>query len=918
VKYKTPIGIVATAALVPLLSLVAWAEGGGKDKLPDPPRPAMSGSAAAPLAAAGAAKADGGASPSSGAPAKTQGAAPSGAVYVQAMRLVEKMQDARVDAKALPAARSVLGGHWRKMRAPWFPIPATDAGRLVTSIALRTSDTETQWAAPTGGGNAWKPEARVWNMNEGSYDQREAIAAPTPSTISFHLELPQGALFSFTPGSVNATGEAVTMSVFVTDARGTRTKVGGARLPAELTRKWGEEARVDLSAYAGQTVDLELLTEAVPKGESEAAPVHHAPPRRQRGDAGPEPTPEETPVTPGATLVGLYGNPVILKKEAAKVPYNVLFIVVDALRPDVLASFHEQADDEMKAHARRPPLEAQLPKVPGLMPVMDELAKKSVIFTHAYSGGAWTRPGTLAMLSGARSSELGLATLPWVLPEAEVSRFYGSHPPLLPVLMRAEGVTTRAFVNNYFMVGYAPVGVDMGFERVDDHRYRARDTEEITKDAVSWLKQNADTRFFSFVNYNSPHEPWEPPQRMQKRVPAAPDGPEDRISRLYMAEAGKDDEAIGTLLQTLDELKIADHTIIVITADHGETLSAAHTGTGLDKMQVRYHHAASNYEETTKVPILIRAPGLLPEGVRVQDRIRNTDIAPTLLDLLGVDGGASAARMSGRTLVPLIKGQKDADPRMVISEGRGSRGIIWDHYRLILRDNQNVAAGEKAEELFDLTEDPGERNNIAQRSHDVVQELRARFDAAQKNVPVAGSREAKGEAPKAPADDTGAVHLRFAGGGAPHRISGKITSTGRLTGTAVGAEPGSLRSQEHELELAFTTLQDTAVGVDLSVTPPHAPLSWQLYVDDVALVDTRVFAGPYGLVAKDMVLGISTEDARARAQAEDMPLIDPRRDFGLFVTREKRGSGNLSGRDELTGEGADEMNRLLREWGYAK
>ncbi len=879
IRLRPPIVLLGTAALLPALSIVAWAYGGGKDHLPDPPRPATatstSGSAFAP---AGSAKAP-----------KT-GPAQAGTVYVQAMRLVEKMQDARIDTKALPAGRAVLGQHWRKMRAPWFSIPATDAGRLVTSIALRTSETETQWAAPTGGGNAWKPEARVWNMNEGSYDQREAIATPTPSTVTFHLELPASALFSFTPGSVNSNGEIAVMSVFVTDAHSTRKKVGGAQLMPALAGKWGEETRIDLSAYAGQTVDLELLTEAPAKRDGETV----------------------------ATLVGLWGNPVILKKEIPKVAYNVLFVVVDALRPDVLASFHEQDDDDKKAHANRPPLEAQLPKVPGLMPVLDDLAKKSVIFTHAYSGGAWTRPGTLAMLAGARSSELGISTLPWVLPDQEVSRFYASKPPLLPVLMRGEGVTTRAFVNNYFMVGYAPVGMDMGFERVDDHRYRARDTEEITKDAVAWLKANADTRFFTFVNYNSPHEPWEPPQKMQKRVPAAPDGPEDRISRLYMAEAGKDDEAIGTLLKTLDDLQIADHTIIVVTADHGETLSAAHTGIGLDKMQIRYHHAASNYEETTKVPILIRAPGLLPEGVRVSDRIRNVDIAPTLLELLRVDGGASAARMTGRSLVPLAKGQKDADPRLVISEGRGSRGIIWDHYRLILRENQNVAGGEKAEELFDLADDPGERNNIAPRSREIVQELRARFDAAQKNVPVAGSKEAKGEGPKAPADDTGAVHLRFAGGGAPHRISGKVTTTGRLVATAVGADPSSLKSTEHDVEIAFVTAQDTAIGFDLAVTPPQAPLTWQLYLDDAPFVDARVFAGPYGLVAKDMVLGIGTEDARARAQADDMPLIDPRRDFGLFVTREKKGSTNLSGRDELTGEGAEEMNRLLREWGYAK
>ena len=258
----------------------------------------------------------------------------------------------------------------------------------------------------------------------------------------------------------------------------------------------------------------------------------------------------------------------------------------------------------------------------------------------------------------------------------EVAKFYGSKPPLLPVLMRDAGVVTRAFVNNYFMVGYAPVGVDMGFERVDDHRYRVKDTDEITKDAAAWLTDNADNRFFAFVNYNSPHEPWEPPARFLPRVPAAPEGPQDHTTRLYMAEAAKDDEAIGVLLRTLDDLHLTDHTIVVVTADHGETLSASHTGVGLDKMQIRYHHAVSNYEETTRIPILIRAPGALPEGAVVKERIRNTDIAPTLMDLMGLGENAGVAHMTGKSLVGLAKGQKEADPRVVVSEGRGTRAIL--------------------------------------------------------------------------------------------------------------------------------------------------------------------------------------------------------------------------------------------------
>jgi arylsulfatase A-like enzyme len=91
-----------------------------------------------------------------------------------------------------------------------------------------------------------------------------------------------------------------------------------------------------------------------------------------------------------------------------------------------------------------------------------------------------------------------------------------------------------------------------------------------------------------------------------------------------MAEAAKDDEAVGALMDTLKELSLLERTIVVLTADHGETLSAAHGGVGLDKMQIRYHHAVSNFEETTRIPILIVAPGLLPPGKTVKARVRTS------------------------------------------------------------------------------------------------------------------------------------------------------------------------------------------------------------------------------------------------------------------------------------------------------
>ncbi len=863
--------------------------------------------------------------------AKAGDVGPKGSLREQAsgfeahVRLVDAVAGARFQGQNQAQGLAILSGHWRKMTPPWIAL-SPEQRKLVTSIALRTSATETQWSVggAATGTKAWTPDARVWNMNEGSFDQRDALVAPTPATIAYSLEVPDGARLEYTPGTSNANGETTVFTVEVVDASGQTHTVDTVRHPPALARRWGAERVVDLARFSGQNVELRLSTVSVPPAADEPPPQ---PPRRRKraeddGD-GPEPPPD-VGVTPGAGSVALLGNPTVLRRTAGtRVPYNVLWIVVDALRPDVIASFHDDEEDRRVESAAHPPLEAHLPKIPGLTPVLDALAKKSVRFTRAYSAGAWTRPGTLSMLAGARSSELGIETMNWVLQPAATNRFYASTPPLLPLLLRREGVVTRAFVNNYFMVGYAPVGVDMGFERVDDHRYRTRDTLEITHDATAWIRAHADTRFFAFCNYNSPHEPWEPPAHFLARVPPPPEGPRDPITRLYMAEAAKDDEAIGQLLAALEDAKILDRTIVVVTADHGETLSSAHGGVGPDKMPIRYHHAAGNFEETTRIPILVKLPPGFPADRQVKDRVRSLDIPPTLLEVLGLEPNP---RMTGKSLLGLARGNTEPDARVVVTEGRGTRAILSGRHRLLVREGflrPREPAGDDEEgtfsheDLYDLEADPGERVNLARRDPATLKEMHARLQAALKNVPVAGSDEARRTPDPARGPGKATVRLRFAGAGASRRVAGILTvDRGIFTAvTPVNCDAGSLRHDGGKLEIALVTARDGAVGFDLVTEPEAAPIAWRLYLDDAPWPDGHVYCGPYGLFSTLVGGGLGTDDARAAAYAEALPPIDPVRDLGLFVTRDKRGDRP---REEATGEGTDEMNRLLREWGYAQ
>jgi arylsulfatase A-like enzyme len=865
----------------------------------------------------------------------TTGAAVNGAgdADVVVMHLIDKAGEARLTMPALERGTWALSTHWRKMPVAFHDLDGA-ARKITTSIALRTSESEVQWSVPMGSGEHWTPDARVWNMSEGSFDEREALFAPTPATIAFRMTVPPNAKFVFSPGTANENGDATVFSVSITDARGNRTTPYEKRFLPEKSSSWIDDETVDLSAFAGQSIELALETRAESRKSDESAKPHwqwHAPHDR---DAGPTP-PSEAKGQMGLSLA-LWGNPEIRAKQTPKAGYNVLFIVVDALRPDVIAAFHDDAEDQKKLASPSPPLDALLPKIPGLTPNLDALASRGVRFTHAWSAGSWTRPGTLAMLSGMRSTELGLDPLPWVLPEPQSAAYYRSDPPMLPLLLRRDGVVTRAFVNNYFMVGYAPVGVDMGFERVDDHRYRTKDTGEITRDAVAWLKRNGDSRFFAFCNYNSPHEPLEPPQRFLDKVPDPPAGPRDPMVRMYMAEAGKDDEAIGVLMHTLDELGLREKTLVIVTADHGETLSVDHGGrSNLDHMGIRFHHAVTNFEETTRIPILMSLPGVLPENKEVKARVRNVDIAPTILEIVGRE---KSPKTSGASLMALVRGTKEADERVVLSEGRATRGLLVDHWRAIFREGpaQTTCYGPKndpsekcvtvAEELFDLETDPGERHNVAKQHPDVMEEMRARLAAAKKNVAVAGTQASLTQplavvATHAPEKNAGPPRLllRFAGAGAAHRVSGKVAFAAGTTfaWNPVGVPRSSIVTDGSTLDVALTTAADGVVGLDVTPTPPNADVTWTLFLDDTPWPRDAVFAGPFGLFDARVAVGLQSQEARELAFSHTLPTIEASRDLGLFVVREQE-----IAREEDVGARAStgatkEMDRLLREWGYA-
>lgn len=810
------------------------------------------------------------------APAVTAAAAPSAAPAASgraagvAVRLVDRLSSAVVDLPELTRADEQLQ-YWRRMRSPYFG-PGGDLAAAVQQVALVREGSKRQG---TPGG--WALDPKVWNMSEGSYDQRESILAPPPGTIRFPgLAVVAGATLETAPAIAGPGMGGVEFEVAVRGPDGARVVLGTRFVEGGYTGSFADW-ELSLERWAGQTIELELTTRAKVRGV--AAPAAY------------------------------WGTPRVLSPGASALPFNLLFIVVDALRGDALSSAHDEETDRAIAAAKLPPLDARLPNLPEVAPNLDRLAKEGVHFTRAYSGGTWTRPGTLAMLSGTHSGDLGISPLALIPQPADVRAMYARRPAFLPLWFRERGALTHGVVNNFYVVGYAGVGIDVGLEGLVDHRFNRDDTAEIVRDTLQLMDRHRARRFMYFVNLASPHSPFQPPPDARAAIPKPPRGPEDRLIRDYLAEIRKDDAAIGTLLARLDELGLREDTLIVVTADHGETLSREHdvVPEGVDggpRVSGRFHHLSTLFDETAHVPLILRLPKKLPAGMRVKDPISAVDIVPTVLALAGSEVPAG---VTGTSLMPLVGGKRDPE-RPVVVEGRAARSIRVGRWRLVMRDEgyRHVrvrgALKNRAVELYDLETDPGERVEVSAKHPDVVERLR-RID-----------RERRSE--RAPSSDVQATYqLRFTAGGERHRVTAKIRAPGRSLGVvARDLHGGRLQNGPEGLALDVDLPAGSVGGLDLTAGA-GVDLEWSFELDGKPWQRSQIFAGEFGLEAGWLADGVRGASARARAAGERLPFVDATGEPGLYVLCDRRAR-----EVELRQSDAakDEAMGLMKAWGYVR
>ena len=410
---------------------------------------------------------------------------------------------------------------------------------------------------------------------------------------------------------------------------------------------------------------------------------------------------------------------------------NVLVVVIDTLRADYLKCYGYPRDTS---------------------PNIDALASEGTLFEQCYAAGSWTPPSHASMLSG---QPVHVHRCDNTIMDDKV--------PVLPEAMTKLGYRTAAFTANQGRFSRRQ-GFGRGFQRFEDDflrvdqwftktvfghllvepilsrwcasgdSWRRVDGGDVNRRYLHWLDAGSHHPSFAMLNYMEVHSPYSAPERFRSRFEGYAhfthsgdvDGPwlgdeADLQPRrnCYASCVAHADDCLGGLLRSLKDRGLLDNTLVIVTSDHGEMLGDHHV----------LWHGATLYPQVLHVPLIMRWPGHVPAGVRVDAVVSSRALASTIVNLLGADATSPfpdppLARLwqdpAAAAAWPPAIAELEAKPYFPESlpvHFGSMKALITSKWYLILN------AGQPAE-FYDRQKDPDCRENLAGRK-EVEAEFRA-------------------------------------------------------------------------------------------------------------------------------------------------------------------------------------------------
>ena len=432
----------------------------------------------------------------------------------------------------------------------------------------------------------------------------------------------------------------------------------------------------------------------------------------------------------------------IRKESSAGLP-NIIIIVLDAGRFDYLSCY---------GHPQQ------------ITPHIDSLARQGVLFENVTTVAPWTVPSHASMFTGLYPNQHlanwntlkikeGIPTIFDILRKRDykISAFVANDTLVYPCEMFGKDADVYGLKRHGHSKNLS--GFVDGFRQEDSH------CDRITGFFVDWLNKCPSEPFMLYFNYYDLHSKYDAREPYRLKYLSGDDEQVladmgDRFSlhfkemnreavvtkeqtramrNLYKAKMAAIDENISTVVTALEKNKLMDNTILIITADHGDTLG--------DHTYPSFHHQFSIYNALTRIPLIIYSPRLKPYARRVSvPLIQNIDIFPTILDLCSIDKPVHSHSSPALSLMKYIFDSCSVKPReYAVSMYEAPKKFVdWnkkyvnpayirkllsiqdERYKLIFSDDDRI-------ELYDVTTDPQEQNNIKDRFPEVCSRLRKSF-----------------------------------------------------------------------------------------------------------------------------------------------------------------------------------------------
>ena len=541
--------------------------------------------------------------------------------------------------------------------------------------------------AETPSGVSWRGLSDVFH---------ESIVTKVPEAMRFPITMPTEGWLDLSVGTMEATPTTFRVEAAL---NGTDTVQVLMEHTVTTPDRW-ERTPVDLTALAGQDVTLSLVLNAGRPG-----------------------------------TIGLWGSPVVRSHQPGAP--GVILVMADTIRPDHLGAY---------GYAR------------NTTPTLSQLASDGARFDDVVAQATWTKVSTPSILTSLYPRSHGVTDVPDRLPSAALT---------LAEAYRAAGYATLSFSSVSFTG--AATNLHQGFEEVHEAgsrtgTNRSKSAREFVDRLLPWLDLHRHVPFFVFLHVFDPHSPFEPrpPYDTVWADPTGREAHEERVAavrsqidsaflrgqvmptRAELDASGVDVEAfmsyrrdwydgsilgmdaeIGRLVQHLDQLALRDRVVVAFIGDHGEEFLEHGSS----------WHGESVYAEVTRVPLIIRAPGKISPGRRIDETVRAIDLMPTLLELTDL---SAPVALQGQSLLPLTHGGDApwvAPPAVSEEHTRTGNGTADQHasYALVLdgwRLIHNVAREENEPEfeLYQEREDPLNQRDVANDHPEVVGRLAAALE----------------------------------------------------------------------------------------------------------------------------------------------------------------------------------------------